>query len=201
MSETEFTPLESLQLIRSMIEKTRQNMYDKSAYFLLWGWGTFIASLAQFILKVVFKYPYHSRVWMVVFLYIFLSFVITYRQNKKQVVETYMKEAVKFLWIGLGISFFVISIIFAKMGWQYCYPVYMLFYGLGTFVSGKLLKFQPLVIGGIISWILASVSVWFNFDYQMLFACVALLASYIIPGHILRTEYQQSQKMKIQSTL
>jgi hypothetical protein len=58
-------------------------------------------------------------------------------------------------------------------------------YGLGTFVSGLLLKFRPLIICGIINWILAMIAVKFDFDSQMLFGAAALLISYIIPGHLL----------------
>ena len=194
MPEHEFSPLESLQLIRSMIDKTKEVMYDKSAYFLLWGWGTFVASLAQFILKVVYNYPYHYRVWILVFVYYFISRIMSRRQKKTQQTETYVRESVKFLWIGISISFFVSYSIFSKIGWQYCYPIYMLLYGLGGFVTGKYLKFKPLIYGGLISSLLGGVSVWFDFDYQMLFACGALLASYIIPGHMLRSEFQKSKK-------
>ena len=80
-----------------------------------------------------------------------------------------------------------------KIGWQYCFPFFILFYGLGTFISGKLIRFTPLIIGGIINWILAAVSVHFPYDDQMLFAAGALLTSYIIPGHLLRMRYQKEK--------
>ena len=194
MTEQEFSPLESLQLIRDMISKTKQGLYDRSRYFLLWGWGTFIACLAQFILKVVFDYPYHYRVWLLVIVYYIINRIMINREKKTETTVSYVREAMSYLWMGIGISFFVISIIFFKMGWQYCYPFFILFYGFGTFVSGKMLKFKPLVIGGIISWILAAVSVFFDYDYQMLFACGSLLVSYIIPGHMLRAEFRRSKK-------
>jgi predicted PurR-regulated permease PerM len=50
-----------------------------------------------------------------------------------------------------------------------------------------ILKFRPLVIGGVISWILSLVSVFVAFDYQLLLAAAAILSSYIIPGHLLRS--------------
>jgi hypothetical protein len=56
---------------------------------------------------------------------------------------------------------------------------------LGTFISGKLLKFTPLVVGGIINWILACIAGYLHYDYQMLLTAVAILTSYIIPGHLL----------------
>jgi hypothetical protein len=102
-----------------------------------------------------------------------------------------------YLWAGMGISFFVLSAIFFKLGWFNCYPFFILFYGLGAFVSGKLLQFTPFVVGGIISWCLASIAVWFTFDYQSLFAAAALLFSHIIPGHLLQKSYSVSLKSSL----
>jgi hypothetical protein len=92
-----------------------------------------------------------------------------------------------YLWTGIGVSFFILSFIVSSSaeGWNFSYPFFIMLYGLGTFVSGKIIKFKPLVIGGIINWCLACISVFFSFDYQLLFAAAALLTSYIIPGHLL----------------
>ena len=49
MQEESFSPEESLQVIQTMIEKTKSKVVDNSFYFLLWGWLVFIASIGQFI--------------------------------------------------------------------------------------------------------------------------------------------------------
>jgi hypothetical protein len=59
------------------------------------------------------------------------------------------------LWTGLGISFMALPFILAKVAWSYAFPIYILFYATGTFISGGLLQFKPLQIGGIICWMLA----------------------------------------------
>jgi len=63
---------------------------------------------------------------------------------------------------------------------------FIVFYGLGTFVSGKILRFRPFVIGGIINWLLAGAAVFFSFDYQMLFGAAAIAISYLIPAYLLK---------------
>jgi hypothetical protein len=73
MTEENFSPQQSLQLIQSMIDKTKQNISDKSIYFLVWGWLTFIACTGQFILKHIYNYPKHYYVWWVVVIGIFFS--------------------------------------------------------------------------------------------------------------------------------
>jgi hypothetical protein len=102
-------------------------------------------------------------------------------------VKTYVGESMSYVWTGIGISFFVLSFIITntKGGWINAWPFFILFYGLGTFVSGKILKFAPLVIGGVFNWLLAIASIYVDFDYQLLIAAAAILTSYIIPGHLL----------------
>ena len=51
MTEEKFSPQESLRLIQSMIDKTKQDISDNSIYFLVWGWITFVACAGQFVLK------------------------------------------------------------------------------------------------------------------------------------------------------
>ena len=82
----------------------------------------------------------------------------------------------------------------ATNSWQYAFTYYILLYAIGTFVTGKLIRFRPLVIGGVINFVLASVSVRFSYDYQLLIGSLAILVSYIIPGHLLRMRYQQQKK-------
>jgi hypothetical protein len=189
-----FSPHESLQLIQSMIDKTKVDISENSFNFLLWGWLAFLAILGQYTLKVVFDYKHHYIVWLITFVGIGIS--IAYNRKSHHQVRTYISESMAFLWIGLGISFFILSFLFANIegGWFFCYPFFILLYGLGTFVSGMILKFRPLIIGGIFNWLLSMASVFFDFDNQMLFAAAALLTSYIIPGHLLGVKKYHHKK-------
>jgi apolipoprotein N-acyltransferase len=117
--------------------------------------------------------------------------IITIIKSNKQSsssYSTYVGDSMKYLWIGIGISFFVLSIIISQTpgSWYIAYPFFIMFYGLGTFVSGMFLKFKPLIIGGIFNWVLACVCVLLPYDYQLLMAAAAILTSYIIPGHIIQ---------------
>ena len=173
-----------------MIEKTSKSITDRSQYFLIWGWGTFLACISQFILKVIFNYPYHYQVWWVIVPCFIFSTIISIRHKRTKRVKTFVGETMSELWTALGITYFVMIIIFSKLGWENCYPFFIMLYGLGTFLSGRLLKFTPFIIGGVICWILASVCVWLPYDYQILFTAAALLVSYIIPGHLLRKKFK-----------
>jgi hypothetical protein len=185
--EENFSPQQSLQLIESMIKKVRNDIGENRFYFLLWGWLTFLAILTQFLLKVVFEYPHHYLVWLCVLPAVIIT-IIKGKKEGRSSYRTYVGESMGYLWMGLGISFFVLSfIISATVGWRYAWPFFILFYGLGTFVSGMFLKFKPLVIGGIFNWLLACVCILLPYNYQLLVAAAAILTSYIIPGHIIHS--------------
>lgn len=193
MEKENFSPQESLQLIQTMIEKTRQDMSNNTGYFLLWGWVTLIACIGQYVLKNVFAYEKHYLVWLLIIPAIIISGYMGMKEQRAQKANTYVGDSMKYLWMGMGISFFVLSMILSRMGWNNnVFPFFMLMYGLGTFVSGKFLQFKPLVFGGVAAWALAIVSVYFNYDYQMLFAAAAILVSYIIPAYMLGNKKNHS---------
>ena len=68
INEEDFSPEQSLQLIRSMINSTQQDMSAKGIYFLVWGWLTFIACVGQFVLKNIVHYEKHYIVWWLMLL-------------------------------------------------------------------------------------------------------------------------------------
>lgn len=187
MTNENFTPEQSLQLIRSMISKTKQNISDNSIYFLVWGWLTFIACTAQFVLKNIFQYEKHYLVWTVIIIGVAFSIYQGRKEGTSVKAKTYVDENMKHLWAGMAISFFVLGMILTRLGWGTAiFPFFIMLYGLGTFVSGSFIHFRPLIIGGIIAWALAIGSTFVNYDYQMLFGAGAILISYIIPAHMLR---------------
>lgn len=189
--EKEITPEESLLLIRSMIATTMNTLGDSSHYFLLWGWAVFIGCLLQYVLMSV-HYPHHYYAWFITPLALIFHAAFIIQDRKKERVKTFISEANGYLWTVIGLSFFVMSFIFSKIGWQYCFPFYILIYGIGTFVSGSLIKFKPLIIGGIINLLLAIITVYLPYDIQMLMTALAILISYIIPGHLLRLHYRKT---------
>lgn len=192
-SEKEFTPQDSIQIIRSMIESTRHSLYDSSPYFLLWGWAVMIACLTQFFM-LLFNYPNHSIAWLIVIPVTGVVFILMLiKRTKNEKVKTFVSDATGYLWTALGSCFCVFPFIFSKIGWQYCLPFYILIYGVGTYVSGRLMNYKPLVYGGIICFPLAAFAPYFGYDFQLLIACVAILVSYIIPGHMLRAHYKKSK--------
>ncbi len=195
VNEKELSPQESLKLITEMIETTKNSISDRSHYFLLWGWAVVIGCLTQYYLKVILNYPQHYYAWLVTPVAIALHFIFVYHDRKKDRVRTFINEANAFLWTSIGFSFLALGFVFAKIGWQYCYPFYILLYGVGTYISGRLIKFKPMIIGGVLCFVLVIICVYLPYNSQMLITAFAIIISYIIPGYLLRNQYKKQKKI------
>ena len=191
MQQENFSPQDSLRMIQSMIDKTKEGISDRSFYFLIWGWLTFSACLLQYYLLVVVKSEYHSLAWLLMLLGVIISIVYAMKQNKKEAVKTYVNESMGALWTAIGISFGVLSFISTKIGWQYAFPFFILLYGIGTLCSGYILKFKPLQAGGIACYVLAAVATYLSYQDQILVTAAAILLSYLIPGYLLKYRFQK----------
>ncbi|WP_147204481.1 hypothetical protein [Segetibacter aerophilus] len=114
-SNKDFSPAESLQLIRSMIETTKSSISDNSHFFLLWGWATFVGCLLQYYLLVIANYPHHYYAWLVTPVALLLHFIFIRKQRKQQRVKTFIGETIGFIWFILGFSYLALAIVFVKM--------------------------------------------------------------------------------------
>ena len=92
------SPQQSLQLIQSMIDKTRADMSENRFYFLLWGWLVFLSIICQFILKVVVHYQHHYFVWLLTFPAAIITFFYAKRQ-RRNAVRTYIGDSMSYLWL------------------------------------------------------------------------------------------------------
>ena len=74
-TDKSFSPQDSVRLIQLMIEKTKTDLSESSFDFLFWGWLAFLGMLGEYILKVVFNYPHHEIVWLIMFVGIPISII------------------------------------------------------------------------------------------------------------------------------
>ena len=109
-----------------------------------------------------------------------------YSEERQQKSSSYIDFFMKYLWIAFGASIGLILLICLIKAPAVTYPMILVLYGIGTFVSGGALEFKPLIWGGILCWILALVAAMVSFENQLIVLAVAVLGSYIIPGHLLQ---------------
>jgi hypothetical protein len=75
--------------------------------------------------------------------------------------------------------------------YAYINPIVLTVYGMPIFLSGIILRFKPLVIGGIGCWVLSIAATFIsNYDYQFLLIPLAMVIAWITPGYLLRAKYK-----------
>jgi hypothetical protein len=187
-----FSPEESLSVIRTMIEKTKTTVADKSFYFLLWGWLVFIGALGQYILAVIVRTDLNPVVWCIMFIGVIVSPIYGMREKKTRTVKTYVDDGLRDIWTGIGVVQMLIVFIFMRRGdWEHCYTIFILTYSIGCFLTGRLLRFAPLIRGAFFCWGLAVLTTFVDVGTNMLLLAAAVLGSYIIPGYLLRANFKR----------
>ena len=184
--EESLTAQQSFEIITSMIRQAKGKAQQNSFYFLLWGWLVFIGCLLQYFLLVIIKSPRHYLAWLIIIVGVFFSVTYTIRSKQRRKVKTYIGDSMARLWTGISISFLALCFILSNIGWQHAFPIYILFYATGTFISGGLLQFRPLQVGGAICWVLAVAATFVSYQDQILLSAAAILASYLVPGYMLK---------------
>ncbi len=195
MESENFSPKDSLLLIDSMINQAKNRFSENGFLYLLWGWLILICSLGHFILLKLQLLKNPEIIWSSCWLAVIFQVFYLVKTKKKEVVKTYSEEIIGYIWVCFGISMFVLCFILGKShGWEYLYSLFLMLYGTPTFLSGIVMQFKPLKIGGITCWVLAIVSTFILPIYGLLLLAVAMIAAWIVPGYLLRKKYNQQNK-------
>jgi hypothetical protein len=185
--EKMMTGEESLRIISEMINKTKVNIQQSSFHLLFWGWLIFACSLSEYLLWKLtdFSHPYY--VWFFVIPGVFVSVIYGFVKGKKARVHTYADMLYMWTWMGFLIAATVLFIVhFQKM--ETVAPYILLLAGFPTFVSGFIIKYKPLIIGGMTFWILSLVIHFAGPSIAPLGVPVAMLSGYLIPGYMLKNK-------------
>jgi len=186
----------SLALIEEMINKAKNNFSESGTLFLLWGFVILVCSVTQFIGSFFLKYENASTIWMLTWLASIFQIFYLRRQHKIKKVRTYTDDILKYMWITFIVCFvLLVFILIFQRSYVSIIPAILVVYGIPTFLSGIILKFKSLVIGGLCCWILAALCVFTGWDYQQLYIAAAGILAWIIPGFNLRKKFIKENKM------
>ncbi len=184
--EKSLSPQESLQIITDVIALTKENIRQNSFPFLLWGWLIAIASFSFFLLHQYTAFHYYFLPFPVLALAGVIVTITYYRKNVSSSTVSYLSSFLYKMWLVLGISFF--AVVFINISQNHPPFTYTLIVAAtGTLASGLVMKFQPLIIGGILFFMTAIASVFIADDYKVLLHGVAIIFGYLVPGYLLKS--------------
>ena len=200
MQPENFSPKDSLALIDQMINQARNRITENGFQYLLWGWVILFCSVGHFVLIRLRLFSNPEIIWTTCWLAAILQVIYLVRNKKKEKVKTYSDKIIDYIWISFGVCMVIISIAMGQDdGWKYLYPMYLMLYGIPTFLSGVVMRFLPLRIGGVTCWGLSVIAIYISPLYALLLLGAAVIAAWIIPGYLLRRKYNQQYSSTTQS--
>jgi hypothetical protein len=185
-----FDESQSIQVIREMITISRNNFSNDGILFILWGWIFFVSATVRFLLRALVTTQeiasYTNKVLLVA-LIIGIIFSVNYIYQRRMLVRTYTGQILRYMWgaiifLNLYILIFQLK---ANVNIDWLLSQYMLMLALGTFVTGGILKFRPLIFSSISFIVLAQMAMLFRSEYSILIAAFSFITGLVVPGHIL----------------
>ncbi len=176
---------ESLRVITTMINKTRVSITQSSFHLLFWGWLIFACSLSEFILAKFVGYTNSWYVWLFVIPGVFVSMLYGFTKGRKASVHTYAEGIYVWVWMAFLIASIVLFIVHSSQI-ESISKYILLLAAMPTFISGIVLKFKPLIWGGVSMWVLALAAHFGGEIVSGLAMPAAMIVGYIVPGYLLR---------------
>jgi hypothetical protein len=176
---------ESLRIITDMINKTKVSIRQGSFHLLFWGWLLIVCSLTAWLLGKYSSFAHPYYVWFLVIPGAFVSMIYGFVNGRKEKVQTYANKLYMWTWIGFLITATVLFIVQSEK-MQDVTPYILLLAGFPTFLSGFIIRFKPLIFGGICFWSIALLVHFAGPQIAPLGTPVAMLIGYLIPGYMLK---------------
>ncbi|MEO8764750.1 MAG: hypothetical protein ABI416_10705 [Ginsengibacter sp.] len=190
--EVNMTEKESMQLISSMINKAKNRFNETGFLYLLWGWVVLVCCVTQFVAAYFFNSEHSYYIWFVTWLVLVYQIFFLRKKRKAQKVRTYTDEINKFVWLTFFICEVLLVFILVRFKqYDVINPAVLVLYGMPIFLSGIILKFKPLVAGGIFCWLFALLSPFIDIEFQLLLIALSIISGWIIPGYLLKQKFKK----------
>ena len=179
---------ENLNLIAEMINIAKGNIQSEYIFFLIWGWVIALASLLHFSLIKFTNYEHPESAWFIVIIGAVLSGWYGYKIGKNAKVKTYADKIYGQIWFVFLLSYVIVLFFMKTINYNNITPLILLLAGGSTYLSGIVIKFKPLIFGGIVLWAAAVITFLIPGEMQFLISAVSIMVGYLIPGYMLKSK-------------
>ncbi len=209
---------ESLDLIAKMINQAKNAYHDTGVAAMMWGAVVAVCTLVK-LSEIQFNYRLPFDIYLLTLVAIVPQVFITIKEKKKRKVKTYDDIYMDYLWLAFGICIFlmifIINTVYADLSpmvqdyremakgrtdWtdfrfsEYVSSLFLLLYGIPTFVTGTACKFKPMVWGGLLCWVCCLAALYTTVKLDLLLTAFAAVVAWLIPGIIMERDYRMAKK-------
>ena len=187
MTTSNLSPEKQLQLIQSTIAQAKENLSKHSFPFLFWGWLVSLSALINFLLLSYSSFGEKSYLIWPVSMVIGAIYIVLYYRKAEKIERhlTHLEYFLSRLWMVLGaiLLLFSFCITFIDLSPWFFFPFIA---GLGTVISGVVLKFTPLSLGGILLLAFPFYSANVGKETLLLLYAMVIIVAYLVPGYLLK---------------
>lgn len=196
MEEKELSGAESLRLINEMIGKAKADYRETGVSALLWGNVIVFCSITTLVNQWL-QWPVLKGVWWLTLLAVIPQIWIARREFKNVPYRKYTDTAFNNVWIAFGISLGLLSFYGGIHNPSSSASLFLIMYGIPTFVVGRTSGLKSMIVGGIICWVCAVVSFYTPSVWDVALTGFAALCAWLIPGILLRRDYLNAKRQHV----
>ena len=162
---------ENIALVGRMIDNTRSRMVRNAGRpFLIWGYATVVTTLAVWAAYALFPGRNWYYLWLLLPVFGTALSLLTMPKADGGRVYTFIDRVIGQVWLVMGLTAWFVS---------------LLMMGMGTAITGLVIRFVPAAVGGAAAIILAPVSLAATGYWVPALFIAGFVAMMIVPGHIL----------------
>jgi hypothetical protein len=185
MEENKLSENESLRLITEMITKAKSAYHSNGTGAIMWGIVIFVCSIIDFF-KKQFHVDIGFDIWLLMFVALIPQFYMVFKNGKKKNFVSYEETTMGYVWGAFGASILMLMFFNNYYRPGHSESLFLMLFGMPTFITGGMFRFKPMIIGGVICWALFGISLYTDLKINMLLMALAALSAWLIPGIILR---------------
>ena len=189
MTTKPLSPEKQLELIEKTIAQAKKNLIKHSFPFIFWGWLVSLTALVNYLLIKFGPFGKNSYlIWPISMIVGAIYIILYYRKAEKTKQHlTHLEYFLSRMWMVLGLVMllFSFSIAFTDLNPWFFFPFVA---GLGTVISGVVLKFTPLTLGGILLLAFPFYSANAGKETLILLYATVIIVAYLIPGYLLKRQ-------------
>ncbi|MFA7583737.1 MAG: hypothetical protein WCZ46_09370, partial [Proteiniphilum sp.] len=152
----------------------------------------FYSGLSGYIVREVLlshRFERFLGVFGKVFGLLVVAYTVYYIWRQRKKVQTYIGISLRYVWISMVGCFVLINLILYnvlhQVNFELQHPLFMVIMAFSIVVTGGILRYKLIIIGGILFGLIALISSYFTLSYQLLFESCAWFIAFVIPGHYL----------------
>jgi D-alanyl-lipoteichoic acid acyltransferase DltB (MBOAT superfamily) len=216
-TEKKLTERESLDLITSMINKAKNSFHDTGIGAIMWGIVVAISALVK-LAEIHFDFRLPFDIFLLTFIAIIPQIFISMKEKKERQVRSHDDVVMDYLWASFGICILLLSHFTNNVEaglkemnksyeaiagqrpafhfYEYGLALFLMLYGLPTFVTGAIMKFKPMIYGGIFCWVCCVAVIYTPVKVDLLLTALSAIVAWLIPGIILQKHYRKAKRQR-----